>query len=97
MACTQIALERNYQGYSTLLDVLLGANHHVSLHFCAFVESFQYLRWRSKSTLARRFMQRYHYFNDILNSPWHTFFNGATVHAANAGLPRVNDLINRHG
>jgi hypothetical protein len=44
MAKTLIALERNYQGYSTLLDVLLGANHRVSLHFHAFVEDFMTLK-----------------------------------------------------
>jgi hypothetical protein len=44
MARMLIAFERNYQGYSTLLDVLLGTNHHVSLHFWSFVEAFQTLK-----------------------------------------------------
>jgi hypothetical protein len=36
MARMLIVLERNFQGYSTLLDVLL--------YFCAFMESFQCLK-----------------------------------------------------
>jgi hypothetical protein len=44
MARTLISLERNYQGYSTLLDVLLGVNHWVVHHFHTFVEAFQYLK-----------------------------------------------------
>jgi hypothetical protein len=44
MAHTLIGLEQNYQGYSTLLDVLLGVNHLVSFHFCSFVDSFQSLK-----------------------------------------------------
>jgi hypothetical protein len=43
MSRTLIALERNYQGYSTLIDVLLGMNHHTALHFQSFVLQFQLL------------------------------------------------------
>jgi hypothetical protein len=44
MARTLIGLERNYQGYSTLLDVLLGIYHWVALYFRAFLDSFQSLK-----------------------------------------------------
>jgi hypothetical protein len=39
-----IALERNYQGYSTLIDVLLGVNHWMALHFQSFATQFQLLK-----------------------------------------------------
>jgi hypothetical protein len=93
MARTLITLERNYQGYSTLLDVLLGVNHRVSLHFRAFVENFQYL----KMEVEEQFGQEIHAVLPLFQ--WHMqlttarYFNDATVHGANAGLPRVNDLI----
>lgn len=45
---TLIALEWNCQGYSMLLDVLLGTNHCVLLHFCSSVEAFQTMKVKVK-------------------------------------------------
>jgi hypothetical protein len=93
MARTLIGLERNYQGYSTLLDVLLGVNHRVSLHFRAFVDSFQSL----KMEVEEQFGADIHAALPLFQ--WHTqltmarYYNDATVVGANAGLPRITDLI----
>jgi hypothetical protein len=94
MARILIGLERNYQGYSTLLDVLLGVNHWVALYFRAFVDSFQSL----KLEVEEQFGAEIHAALPLFQ--WHTqlmmarYFNDATVVGANAGLPRINDLIN---
>jgi hypothetical protein len=53
MARTLIALERGYQGYSTLLDVLLGRHHRVALHFLGFVEAFQILKMEVEEQFGR--------------------------------------------
>lgn len=93
MARTLIALERNYQGYSTLLDVLLGENHRVSLHFRAFVESFQYLKMEVEEQFGQEIHAALPLFQRHTQLTMARYFNDATVHGANAGLPRVNDLI----
>jgi hypothetical protein len=93
MACTLIVLEQNYQGYSTLLDVLLGVNHRVLLYFCAFMESFQYLKMEVEEQFGKEIHAALPLFQWYMQLTMARFFNNATVHGANMRLPRVNDLI----
>jgi hypothetical protein len=70
MARMLVTLERSYQGYSTLLDVLLGHHHRASLHFHDFVTAFQILKMEVKSNLGLTSMRCSHYSNVTLSSPW---------------------------
>jgi hypothetical protein len=93
MARTLIGLERNYQGYSTLLDVLLGANHRVSLHFHAFVASFQSLKMEVEEQFGAEIHAALPLFQRHTQLTMARYYNDATVVGANAGLPRIYDLI----
>jgi hypothetical protein len=71
MAHTLISLERSYQAYSTLLDVLMGPNHRVSLHFHVFVEAFQHLKLEVlEEQLVPRSMQHSPCSNATPSSRW---------------------------
>jgi hypothetical protein len=93
MAHTLIGLERNYQGYSTLLDVLLGVNHRVALHFRAFVDSFQSLKLEVEEQFGAEIHAALPLFQRHTQLTMARYYNDATVVGANAGLPRINDLI----
>jgi hypothetical protein len=93
MARTLIGLERNYQGYSTLLDVLLGVNHRVALYFRAFVDSFQSLKLEVEEQFGADIHAVLPLFQRHTQLTMARYFNDATVVGANAGLPRINDLI----
>jgi hypothetical protein len=94
MSRTLIALERNYQGYSTLLDVLLGVNHRTLLHFQSFVQQFQ----RLKMEVEEQFEGEIHavvlsLFQRHTQLTMARYFNDASVQGGNAVLPRIMDLI----
>jgi hypothetical protein len=93
MARTLIGLERNYQAYSTLLDVLLGVNHRVALYFRAFVDSFQSLKLEVEEQFGADIHAVLPLFQRHTQLTMARYFNDATVVGANAGLPRINDLI----
>jgi hypothetical protein len=93
MARTLIGLERNYQGYSTLLDVLLGVNHRVALHFHAFVDSFQSLKLEVEEQFGAEIHAALPLFQRHTQLTMARYYNDAVVVGANAGLPRINDLI----
>jgi hypothetical protein len=93
MAWTLIALEQNYQGYSTLLDVLIGANHHVSPHFRAFVEAFQILKMEVEEQFGAEIHAALPLFQRHTQLTMARYFNEAIVHGANAGLPKICNLI----
>jgi hypothetical protein len=94
MARTLIGLKRNYQGYGTLLDILLGVNHHVALHFRAFVDSFQSLKMEVEEQLGAEIHAALPLFQRHPQLTMARYYNNATVVGANARLPRINDLIN---
>jgi hypothetical protein len=93
MARTLIMLENGYQAYSTMLDVLLGTHHRVSLHFRNFVDSFQILKMEVEEQLGSDIHAALPLFQ------WHTqlsmarYFNDAAVLGANATLPQIHNLI----
>jgi hypothetical protein len=93
MAKTLIALERNYQGYSTLLDVLLGSNHRVALYFHEFVEDFMTLKLEVEEQFGAEVHAALPLFQRHTQLTMARFFNDATVHGGNAALPRIYDLI----
>jgi hypothetical protein len=93
MARTLILLERNYQGYSTLLDILLGVNHRVAHHFLAFVKAFQYLKMEVEKQFGVKIHAALPLFQHHTQLMMARYFNDATVQGANARLPRINDLI----
>jgi hypothetical protein len=93
MAKSLIALERNYQGYSTLLDVLLGANHRVSLHFHEFVEDFMTLKMEVEEQFGAEIHAALPLFQRHTQLTMARYFNDATVRGANATLPKIYDLI----
>jgi hypothetical protein len=93
MARTLIQLERNYQGYSTLLNVLLGINHRVALYFPAFVDSFQSLKLEVEEQFGAEIHAALPLFQRHTQLTMARYYNDATVVGANAELPRINDLI----
>jgi hypothetical protein len=93
MARTLIALERSYQGYSTLLDVLLGRHHRVALHFHGFVTAFQVLKMEVEEQFGTDIHAALPLFQRHTQLTMARYFNDATVMGAQAALPRVMDLI----
>jgi hypothetical protein len=93
MARTLIGLERNYQGYSTLLDVLLGVNHWVALYFPAFVDSFHSLKLGVEEQFGAEIHAALPLFQRHTQLTMARYYNDATAVGANAGLPRITDLI----
>jgi hypothetical protein len=86
-------LEHGYQGYSTLLDVLLGRHHRVALHFRGFVEAFQILKMEVEEQFRRNIHAALPLFQRHTQLIMAHYFNDAAVLGANAPLPQVNDLI----
>jgi hypothetical protein len=93
MAHTLISLERNYQAYSTLLDVLMGPNHRTSLHFHAFVEAFQHLKLEVEEQFGAGIDAALPLFQRHTQLTMARYFNDASVQGAQASLPRIMDLI----
>lgn len=93
MARTLIALERSYQGYSTLLDVLLGRHHRVSLHFHEFVTSFQILKMEVEEQFGADIHAALPLFQRHTQLTMARYFNDATILGTQAALPRIMDLI----
>jgi hypothetical protein len=93
MARTLISLERSYQGYSTLLDVLLGRHHRVALHFHGFVTSFQVLKMEVEEQFGADIHAALPLFQRHTQLTMARYFNDATVLGVQAALPRVMDLI----
>jgi hypothetical protein len=93
MARTLIALERTYQGYSTLLEVLLGRHHRVSLHFHDFVTSFQILKMEVEEQFGADIHAALPLFQRHTQLTMARYFNDATVMGTQAALPRIMDLI----
>jgi hypothetical protein len=94
MARTLISLERCYQGYSTLLDVLLGRHHRVALHFRGFVEAFQVLKMEVEEQFGADIHAALPLFQRHTQLTMSRYFNDATIMGAQADLPRIMDLIN---
>jgi hypothetical protein len=88
-----IALERNYQGYSTLLDVLLGTNHRVSFHFRSFIEAFRTLKVEVEEQFGEEIHAALPLFQHHTQLTKAQYFNDAVVQGANARLLRIQDLI----
>jgi hypothetical protein len=93
MARTLIALERTYQGYSTLLDVLIGRHHRVALHFHGFVTAFQILKMEVEEQFGTDIHAALPLFQRHTQLTMARYFNDATVMGAQADLPRIMDLI----
>jgi hypothetical protein len=94
MAHTLIALEHSYQGYSTLLDVLLGRHHGVSLHFHEFVIAFQILKMEVEEQFGADIHAALPLFQRHTQLTMARYFNNATVLGTQAAFPRIMDLIN---
>jgi hypothetical protein len=76
-----------------LLDVLLGVNHRVSLHFHAFVAAFQSLKMEVEEQFGAEIHAALPLFQRHTQLTMARYYNDATVVGANAGLPRITDLI----
>jgi hypothetical protein len=82
-----ITLEWNYQGYSTLLDVLPGVNHCTLLHFQSFMQQFQLLKMEVEEQFGADIHAVLPLFKRHTQLTMARYFNDATVQGGNAVLP----------
>ena len=93
MPTSMLSLLISLQGYSVLLDVLLGANHRVSADFGAFLVSWQSLMLDVKGSFGDQIRSWIPRFLRFIQLAMIQYFNSALTRGAHASLPPLNQLI----
>jgi hypothetical protein len=93
MPTSMLGLLISLQGYSVLLDVLLGANHRVSVDFRAFLLSWQSLMLDVEGSFGDQIRAWIPRFLRFVQLAMIQYFNAALVRGANTSLPPLHQLI----
>jgi hypothetical protein len=93
MPTSMLGLLISLQGYSVLLDVLLGAHHRVSIDFRAFLLRWQSLMLDVEGSFGDQIRSWIPRFLRFIQLAMIQYFNSALVRGANASLPPLNQLI----
>ena len=93
MPWSMLGLLISLQGYSVLLDVLLGINHRVSVDFRAFLLSWQSLMLDVEGSFGDQIRAWIPRFLRFVQLAMLQYFNASLVRGINASLPPLHQLI----
>jgi hypothetical protein len=93
MPSSMLGLLISLQGYSVLLDVLLGVTHRVSVDFRAFLLSWQSLMLDVEGSFGDQIRAWIPRFLRFVQLAMIQYFNTSLVRGANASLPPLHQLI----